>query len=173
MSANSTEPGPLHIYEFQTNEGPKHVVALLDPSLVHDEGIPDACVLGEFDPDGQGQFDPKTFRRNDAFVLAFRDYMNTRLNDSDDIHQLAAQKPGLPLYLIDPRHQNDELLDEAEPEVPEAVDVVGCYYVDSSGQIRANSFEPNEHHRLFHAQKGVSGILTQALHDWIVQREGL
>ena len=155
----------LNIFEVETDEGMKHLIAFLDPVRAGAEGIATRGVVGAFLPDSQGEFDPATFTVNPEFIAAFTDYMNQEPGRVTEIADQARAIPGQWLYLVDPR-------DETPPDQdPPATDILGCFAVDDSGQVVPNSFQYNRDHSWFCPEKGVSGLLIdRRFFDWLNPR---
>ena len=144
----------LNIFEVQDGGKTRHLVGFLDTILAGAIGIPSHAMVGDFDPDGQGEFDPQTFRLNPEFVTAVTAYMNGGPSLDPGIAEQAAAIPGQWLYVVDPRNTTDP------EEDPPPADVLGCYAVDEAGQVVPKSFQYNKNHRWFDPEAGVSGMLV-------------
>lgn len=150
----------LNIYELMEPEGPRHLVAFLEPVLAELRGIVSHAVVGEFLPRTDGEFDPNTFELNPEFVLQFIRYMNEEAIHSPELLDQAARNPSSQLHLVDPRN-----LDDDEPPLS---DVLGRFTIDEHGQPVAGSFEYNREHAMFDPVKGPSDILTdRSFYNWL------
>jgi hypothetical protein len=66
----------LNVFEVETDEGTKHLIAFIDPVRAGASGISIRSVIGSFVPDASGDFDPTTLAVNPEFVAAFTSYMH-------------------------------------------------------------------------------------------------
>ncbi|HEV3165373.1 MAG TPA: hypothetical protein VGZ22_15205 [Isosphaeraceae bacterium] len=152
----------LNVFEVEVEGATHHMVCYLDPVLAGSRGIDSRSVIGEFTPDAQGEFDPRTFRINPEFIEAFVQYMNAESTGATEAIAQARDQPGGWLYLIDPRNPR-----RPEVETPPG-DLVGCFAVDDTGQIVPNSFQYNQNHLWFDPVSGVSGLLyDRKFYDWL------
>jgi hypothetical protein len=152
----------LNVYEVENEGVRKHLICFLDPVLAGARGIDSRCVIGEFTPGHDRVFDAATFTLNSAFVATLSAYMNDRSTRSSELTHAATQHAGGWLYIVDPRNSGE---DDAQPP---ACDLLGCYAVDESGQIIPNSFQYNENHVFFEADRGTSGIFyDRHFYDWL------
>lgn len=151
----------LNIYELMEPEGPRHLVAFLEPVLAELHGIVDRAVIGEFTPRVEdGEFDPATFVLNPEFVVQFIRYMNEEAIRSQELLDQAARNPSAHLHLVDPRNTDDD-----EPPLS---DVLGRFSIDENGQPVPGSFEYNREHRMFDPVKGPSDILMDlSFYNWL------
>lgn len=149
------EPGaaevPLFFYEIDDQGTTRHLVGFLHRVLAESRGLKSEAMVGEYDPTPDGQFDPETFRRNPEFIAAFVAYMNRKARNNPDLGEVARQRPGERLYLVDPRNLDED-------GAPLESDVLGSYEVDDQGAIVADSFEYNDPHVWFCPQSGPSGV---------------
>lgn len=150
----------LNIYELMEPEGPRHLVAFLEPVLADLQGIVSQAVVGEFQPREDGDFDPHSFELNPEFVLQFIRYMNEEAIHSLELLDQAARNPSSQLHLVDPRN-----LDDDEPPLS---DVLGRFAIDELGHPVPGSFEYNREHAMFDPVKGPSDILTdRSFYNWL------
>jgi hypothetical protein len=147
----------LNLYEIDGTDGTKHYVCFLDPVLAGARGIDWRCVVGEFEPNPKGDFDPQTFRLNPDFVAAFVGYMNGPVLASEEVREQARANPKGFLHLLDPRCGE-----------PEATDLLGGFAIDEAGQPVPGSFRYNPDHLMFDPQSGPSGILVdRRFYHWL------
>lgn len=152
----------LNIFEVENEGAMRHLICFLDPVLAGSVGIEPRSVIGEFEPDANGEFDRNTFIVNTDFIEALTDYMNERTAHLPGIVLEATKSPSEWLYLLDPRYDN------ASPEPTPSEDLVGAFAVDAEGQIVPGSFQYNANHELFHAENGPSGVLKDRdFYDWL------
>ena len=157
----------LNVFEVETDGQNRHLICFLDPVLAGSVGIDARSVIGEFDPDEDGEFDRNSFIVNTTFIEALTDYMNERTSWLPSIVEEATRNPSEWLYLLDPRFAHDS----DEPAPPE--DLVGAFAVDDAGQIVPNSFQYNANHEFFHEDNGPSGVLSDRdFYDWLHGMEG-
>lgn len=142
----------LNVFEVQEAGRTRHIIGFQDPMLAGARGLVSHAMLGEFTPGPDGGFDSASFTLNAEFVAAFVAYMNQRARESDEFAESARQRPGEPLYVIDPRFSEDD-------EGPVSADVLGWYDVDADGGLVPGSFSYNPEHVWFRAENGVSGVL--------------
>jgi hypothetical protein len=165
----SGEPlGLLNIFEVDEGARKRHLVCFLEPVMAGSQGIEGRCVVGEFTPDGGGEFDVETFAVNPEFLEAFTEYMNAEaIHEPGLIAQARQQESGGWLFLVDPRV-------ELEPNVePPATELIGCFAIDDAGAIISESFRYNEQHVLFNTQTGISGMLQdRRFYDWLHPVDG-
>lgn len=156
----------LNIFDIEEDGTTRHFVCFLEPVLAGAQGIPVAAIVGEFTPDGDGEFDPDTFRLNEEFIGAFTAYMNDEVIHSPDLRNQALGNPGGVLYLVDPR------ITEAVNE-PDPGDLLGGFAIDDDGQPVPESFRYNPQHQMFTRTHGPSGILTdRRFYDWLHPVDG-
>ncbi len=152
----------LNIFEVETENGTRHLVGFQDPVLAGSVGLASHAMVGEFEPGPDGEFDPDSFEPNPEFVEAVVAYMNIIPGLSPNLAEGARQIPGQRLYIVDPRNETPGDSD------PPAEDVLGCFHVDDSGEIVADSFEYNDEHVWFSRDFGVSGLLSdRVFYEWI------
>ncbi len=152
----------INVFEIETDGVNRHLICFLDPVLAGASGIEARSIIGEFQPDEKGEFDPDTFIINSEFVAALTDYMNERTCHLPGIVEEANRNPGEWLYLLDPRFESDS----EEPTPPE--DLVGAFAVDDVGLIVPGSFQYNANHEFFSEEKGNSGVLNDRdFYDWL------
>lgn len=151
----------LNLFEIDEPDGVRHYVCFLDPLQAGVEGIEWRCVVGEFVPTPDGEFDPATFRLNPEFIASFVDYMNDQMLTSGELLEQAGANPDSVLHLLDPR--------TGEPEgEPADEDLLGGFAIDSEGHPIADSFRYNPDHVMFHPSHGPSGILIdRRFYDWL------
>lgn len=155
-NANPVEV-PLFFYEVEDeNEGKtRHLIGYMHRFLAESRGLRSEAMVGEYDPDPDGRFDPTTFRRNPEFIAAFVAYANWKSRENAGLQEAAREQPGARLYLVDPRNENP---DAAPPES----DVLGSYDVDAQGAIVPDSFAYNDEHLWFCPRSGISGVFHDA-----------
>lgn len=164
--AETEPPTLLHVYEVEVEDRTAHVIGFLEPEIAQKVGIYPDSIVGEFQPDPNGEFDPESFVPNRAFIEAFERYMNQEVVKTPELMVLAQQKPGETLALIDPRHPEGE-----EDPVPQ--NIVGRFEVDIDGWIKPDSFQYNPNHIWFDATHGVSGVFqNQEFYDWLTESHG-
>lgn len=154
----------LNIYEVEDEEdgGTRHLVGFQDPVLAGAVGLASHAMIGEFEPDPDGEFDPETFTLNPEFVEAVVRYMNEQPDITPALSEGASQIPGERLYVVDPR--NESPLDEDPP----AADVLGYFEVDDAGLIVPDSFSYHDGHVWFSREYGVSGMLAdRRFYEWL------
>jgi hypothetical protein len=144
----------LNIYEVQEGGRTRHLVGFQDTTLAGERGLASHAMVGEFTPGPDGSFDPTKFANNPEFVAAFVAYMNRRARESDEFATSARQRPGEPLYVIDPR------FDPSPSDEPDLADVLGWYDVDAAGSLVPDSFSYNPDHVWFSPDFGPSGVLS-------------
>lgn len=151
----------LNLFEIDEPEGTRHYVCFLDPVRAGAQGIDWRCVVGEFDPTPEGNFDPTGFRLNPEFVAAFVTYMNARVLSSEEVREQARANPESILHLLDPRC--------GEPDgEPAEGNLLGGFAIDPQGQPVPDSFRYNPDHLMFDPQQGPSGILIdRRFYDWL------
>jgi hypothetical protein len=89
--------------------------------------------------------------------------MNDEASRLPEIVAQAREHRGGWLYVIDPRHPDDDAGAE-----PPARDVLGGFRVDENGRILPDSFRYNPGHRLFDPAAGVSGLFSdRRFYDWM------
>lgn len=152
----------LNIYEIEAEEGTRHLVGFQDPVLAGAVGLASHAMIGEFEPDPGGEFDPETFVLNPEFLEAVVRYMNEQPAITPALAEGARQIPGERLYVVDPR--NESSLDEDPP----ADDVLGYFEVDDAGSIVPGSFSYHDGHVWFSREYGVSGMLSdRRFYEWL------
>jgi hypothetical protein len=157
----------LNLFEVEHEGSTRHVVCFLDSVLAGARGIDSRSVIGEFQPGASGEFDLASFRLNPEFVEAFTQYMNAEAIRAPEIVGQARDHASGWLYLVDPRAP-----DPAADELP-AGELLGCFAVDSEGQLVPNSFQYNSNHLWFDPSSGVSGVLSdRGFYDWLHPVEG-
>ncbi len=150
--AQSEPVALLNIFEVQEGDRVRHVIGFQDAMLAGARGLTSHAMVGEYTPGANGEFDPATFRVNQEFIVAFVAYMNKRAQESDEFVESALQRPGEPLYVIDPRFSG-----QADDE-PVSADILGWYAVDAAGAVVPNSFTYNSQHAWFSMGSGASGV---------------
>ena len=152
----------LNIFEIETENGTKHFVGFIDPATAEAHGIDSRCLIGDFTPLEDGEFDVHTFQVNPDFIEAFTEYMNGDPSQAEDVISHALTIPGEALYIVDPRNKSDPQYD------PPSHDVMGAFRVDSTGQVVANSFEYHAEYEWFSTASGVSGLLEdRRFYEWL------
>lgn len=152
----------LNVFDVETETGVRRLIAFVDPVRAGAEGIATRTIVGEIDPQGNGDFDTTAFEPNPEFIGAVVDFMNAEPSRSSEIAEQARSIPSQWLYVIDPRNRTPGDGD------PPTSDVIGCYAVDDSGQIVPKSFQYNAEHHLFCANSGPSGLLDdRRFFDWL------
>lgn len=155
----------LNIYEFEAPEGPRSFVCFLTPETADSKGVPDRAIVGEFEPNAEGEFDASTFQANTLFLEAFVQYMNAEAIGAPELKAKASENAGSVLALLDPR-----VAEPAEP--PPKHEVMGWFHIDETGRPVPESFEYNADHVLFDAENGPSGILTDVqFYEWMHGRD--
>ncbi len=156
----------LNIFEVETEGGTKHFVGFIDPELAEARGIDSRCLIGEFEPMPDGEFDVHTFVANPEFLAAFVAYMNDGPIRAEDVIEYASTHPGEPLYIVDPRNMSNP-----EEEPPDH-DVMGLFQVDPDGQVIPNSFQYHEKYEWFSISSGTSGLLEDPrFYEWMHKQD--
>lgn len=152
----------LNVFEVETGGVHRHLIGFLDVVLAGRLGIDARSVVGQFEPNAGGGFNPETFQLNPQFIEVFVQYMNERVALSPEVVRQALERPSDWLYLLDPRSP------AGSSEEPPASDLIGCFAVDATGQIVPRSFQYNREHLWFDPVRGVSGVLSdRAFYDWL------
>lgn len=144
----------LMVYELDDTSGHHHVICFQDPVHAGSIGIDVRSIVGRFQPDEQGRFNPGTFQFNTAFVDQVSDFMNRVIAFNPNLVEEARHVTEGRLEVLDPRCRMNEL-----PEIPIS-EVIGWFAVDPSGRILADSFLYNHNHIWFEPQFGTSGLLA-------------
>lgn len=131
----------LYVCEVDAEEGPRQLVTVLEPEVVHRAGlIPEAIVgtLGE--PGFDGAISLEEFVPNDAFVAFLHDVVG-RFTPELDGARADAERTGKGwLYVIDRRTPTPD-----GPVPPE--DILG-YFAVHDGRVVPGSYRSNPNHRL-------------------------
>ncbi len=154
----------LNIYEIEDQDkgGTRHLVGFQDPVLAGSVGLASHAMIGEFEPDPDGEFDPETFVLNPEFLEAVVRYMNEQPAITPALAEGARQIPGERLYVVDPRN------DTPPEDDPPPADVLGYFEVDDAGNIVPDSFSYFDGHVWFSREFGVSGMLSdRQFYEWL------
>jgi hypothetical protein len=159
----------LNVFEVEIDGTTRHLLCFMDPVRAGAEGLDTRAVLGEVTPDDRGGFDVGTLELNPDFIETVEMFMNEQGSRSPELIREASTCPGDWLYVLDPRYNAD--LDLAIDEEPPAVEILGCYAVDETGQIVPGSFQYNRNHLWFNPDSGASSLLNDgAFYDWLHAR---
>jgi hypothetical protein len=157
----------LNVLEVQHEGRTRHFLAFVSAEDTGERGLPTRLLVGEFEPDDQGEFDPARFERNPEFIEALVSFMNETPQRQPEIIETARERPGEWLYVLDPRYRHEG------PDDPAPSQVVGAFFVDETGAIRPDSFQYNPEHELFCPSTGVSGILMdRVFYEWMHRDPG-
>ena len=161
MDETQSAPPIVNAYEVEVDGIKRHLICFLDPGDAQEKGIDIDAIVGEFNPDSEGEFDSSTFALNPDFVKSLTDYMNDQSTTPALILE-ARKNAGGWLYLLDPRFVS------GPGEEPPETEVIGAYAVDESGVIVDDSFRYNEKHTWFDKTHGVSGVLAdRRFYEWL------
>lgn len=152
----------LNIYTVEHEGKTRHLVCFVDTVLGGAVGVAHECIVGEFDPSDDGEFDPQSFVPNPGFLKAIEQFINGSVLSSPDLQRAIEGAGAREQYILDPR------FDEEAGAEPEAADVVGAFQIDEAGQIVQGTFRLNAGHLLFDPETGPSGLFSdRTFYDWL------
>lgn len=156
MDESTDDLSLLNVYEVEdeANGGVRHLIGFMDAVLAGSVGLVSHAMVGEYQPNAEGEFDPETFALNTEFLEAAVQFLNAQAKISPELIENALKVPGEKLFLVDPRNVSEG------DEEPEPEDVLGWYEVDEAGNVVDDSFEYNTAHLWFSPRFGPSGLLA-------------
>jgi hypothetical protein len=154
MDAHDQDLSLLNVYEVEDEGRIRHLVGFQDGVLAGSIGLVSHAMVGEYEPEPDGTFNPDTFKLNTEFLDAAKQFLNAQAKISPELIEGATQVPGERLFLVDPRNHSEG------DEEPPAEDVLGWYDVDDTGHVVENSFVYNPQHAWFSKSSGASGLLA-------------